>query len=657
MKVRFARLAAMGLALWLFPSLQATAAAPLTASQKKELSAIRGELARIHTPIRHDAIDDAEKKTAASEQRLETFLKDAGLSDTDSHIASIRKIIAARRQAIEKAREREAKMAAGSEGERGTKKGSAKEKGIPRSSGFVSQIAPIFVKHCLDCHGKDAKGGLRLDTFAGMKGGGKSGPLLVIGEADNSLLIARLTAAGDARMPKGGEPLSAAECGKIAEWINHGAKFDGDDPNKRLDKLSTVAGRSGSKLSSKISSKIVVARPTGNETVSFTKDIAPFMVERCQRCHGGNDPKASLSLETFETLLIGGKTGAEIVPGNLEKSRLWALVGEQKPFKMPPGDSFIKREHWNHLRTWILEGAKYDGVDPKQPLRDIVPSEAERRTAELARTSPQELHERRKSRSADLWRRALPKESPQVVENDAFVVYGDVPAERVEQFARWAATGVQTAQAFFDDHATPAFKGGLAIFVMKNRSSYEEFCQAVERREPQAAIHGHAVVTPDLKDAYVVIQDRSDAAAGDRSATRADLVEQIGDAFLMRSDPKLPEWLILGSGRVLAAPTGSSAVPNSQWPQVYRLVASLEKPEDLLTDGTFSPSAAREVGAAMVASLLEGHDKGQLVRFVKALQSGTSQAEALRDVYSTDLHGAAEAFLTRARSSTGKPAN
>ena len=251
--------------------------------------------------------------------------------------------------------------------------------------------------------------------------------------------------------------------------------------------------------------------------------------------------------------------------------------------------------------------------------------------------------------------RALPKESPQVGrEIDAFLVYGNIPTERLEQIARWAASGVQAAQAFFDEHATPTFKGGLAIFVMKDRSSYEEFCQAVEKREPQAAIRSHAVVTPDLKEAYVVVQD---LPADDRTGTQTELVEQIGDAFLMRSDPKLPEWLILGSGRVLSAPNPTSALPNSLWPQVYRLVGSLEKPEDLLTDGTFSPSAAREVGAALVATVLEGRGKALFVRFVKALQGGTSQTDALRGVYGNDLRGTAEAFLARAARSAGKSTN
>ena len=143
--------------------------AALTPAQRKELAAIRSELARVHAPIRHDAIDDAEKKTSDAEQRLEAFLKDAALGDNDSHIASIRKMIASRRQAIEKARERELKKKGLSDGEHGTKRGTSKEKGSDKGTGFVSQVAPIFVKHCLGCHGKEAKGGLRLDTFASME--------------------------------------------------------------------------------------------------------------------------------------------------------------------------------------------------------------------------------------------------------------------------------------------------------------------------------------------------------------------------------------------------------------------------------------------------------------------------------------------------------
>src|SRR5262249_12428424 len=159
-------------------------------------------------------------------------------------------------------------------------------------------------KNCLGCHGKEAKGGLNLSTFADMRKGGKNGPLLIEGDGDDSLLIGRLLAAPELRMPKDGEPLAETDIRTICEWINQGAKFDGSDETAPLNKLvvstpSAVAMRKDSLPKSSGAGKTpAVARPTGSEKVSFTKDIAPFMVERCVRCHGGDDPKGGLSLET-----------------------------------------------------------------------------------------------------------------------------------------------------------------------------------------------------------------------------------------------------------------------------------------------------------------------------------------------------------------------
>ena len=109
MNARITRCVTIALALCVAAGLCRDAAAAITPAQRKELAAIRTDLMRVHTPVRHDAIDEAEKKTSDAEQRLENFLKDSGISEKDSHITSIRKLIAARRQAIERAKEREAK--------------------------------------------------------------------------------------------------------------------------------------------------------------------------------------------------------------------------------------------------------------------------------------------------------------------------------------------------------------------------------------------------------------------------------------------------------------------------------------------------------------------------------------------------------------------
>src|SRR5438105_2609091 len=60
---------------------------------------------------------------------------------------------------------------------------------------FEQKIRPVLVKHCYECHSVEAKkkrGGLRLDTRAGLLEGGDSGPALVPGKPVSSLLIKAL---------------------------------------------------------------------------------------------------------------------------------------------------------------------------------------------------------------------------------------------------------------------------------------------------------------------------------------------------------------------------------------------------------------------------------------------------------------------------------
>jgi hypothetical protein len=57
---------------------------------------------------------------------------------------------------------------------------------------FEKQVRPLLIKHCYQCHSSEAKvlkGGLHLDSRAGWMKGGDSGPAIVLGEPDKSLLI------------------------------------------------------------------------------------------------------------------------------------------------------------------------------------------------------------------------------------------------------------------------------------------------------------------------------------------------------------------------------------------------------------------------------------------------------------------------------------
>lgn len=97
---------------------------------------------------------------------------------------------------------------------------------------FKSQIAPLLSAKCNDCHtakkkesDKKPKGGLALDTPAGITSGG----VLEAGDAESSELFLRLTLpeTDDELMPPtdDGGPLSKSEIALIRRWIDGGARF------------------------------------------------------------------------------------------------------------------------------------------------------------------------------------------------------------------------------------------------------------------------------------------------------------------------------------------------------------------------------------------------------------------------------------------------
>src|SRR5204863_399417 len=92
---------------------------------------------------------------------------------------------------------------------------------------FESKIRPLLIEKCIDCHGeKKQKGALRLDSRAGWQKGGETGPVIVPGKPDESLLIKAVSYTdNDLKMPpknKGG-PLNKPEIAALTEWIRMGA--------------------------------------------------------------------------------------------------------------------------------------------------------------------------------------------------------------------------------------------------------------------------------------------------------------------------------------------------------------------------------------------------------------------------------------------------
>ncbi len=91
---------------------------------------------------------------------------------------------------------------------------------------FHHQVMPILERRCLMCHGVEAAGGgLILTEYKSLRRGGKSGPAVVSGDIEGSLLW-RMISGSEPRMPKAGGPLAAEEVELIRLWIAQGAKDD-----------------------------------------------------------------------------------------------------------------------------------------------------------------------------------------------------------------------------------------------------------------------------------------------------------------------------------------------------------------------------------------------------------------------------------------------
>ena len=89
---------------------------------------------------------------------------------------------------------------------------------------FETKIRPLLIEKCGACHGAETQeADLRLDTFAGFMGGGKSGPALIPGKPDESLLMSALSYQDLGLQMPPDEKLPDSEIALLKEWIQRGA--------------------------------------------------------------------------------------------------------------------------------------------------------------------------------------------------------------------------------------------------------------------------------------------------------------------------------------------------------------------------------------------------------------------------------------------------
>jgi hypothetical protein len=94
----------------------------------------------------------------------------------------------------------------------------------PAADYFETRVRPILANSCYGCHAAAATSGLRVDSLSALLKGGNSGPAIVPGSPEKSLLIQAVKQTGELKMPKGGH-LKPDEIATLEDWVKMGAPW------------------------------------------------------------------------------------------------------------------------------------------------------------------------------------------------------------------------------------------------------------------------------------------------------------------------------------------------------------------------------------------------------------------------------------------------
>ena len=156
---------------------------------------------------------------------------------------------------------------------------------------FETKIRPILVEHCYECHAADSKklsGGLLVDSRQGLLEGGESGPAVVPGDLEESLLISALKH-DDFEMPPQGK-LSSEVVADFEKWIQDGA-IDPRLATNLVARPQAIDIESGRKHWAYYPLKAPTI-PTIKNTAWPSNDIDRFILARLEAARLQPDPDA-----------------------------------------------------------------------------------------------------------------------------------------------------------------------------------------------------------------------------------------------------------------------------------------------------------------------------------------------------------------------------
>jgi mono/diheme cytochrome c family protein len=211
---------------------------------------------------------------------------------------------------------------------------------------FESRVRPVLAGQCIECHSEErTRGRLKLTSRALLLAGGKSGPAVVLGKPDSSLLIKVVRhEIAKLEMPRDGARLSPRDIEGLVEWVRMGAPWPESAPTLVLASNSIAgAGEGGMTPGARL----------------FATKVRPVLEQKCFACHT-NDERGGLRLDLRERVLKGGKRGPAVIPGNPEQSLIIsALRHEREDLRMPRNAAKLSDAEIQGFVEWIQAGAEW----------------------------------------------------------------------------------------------------------------------------------------------------------------------------------------------------------------------------------------------------------------------------------------------------------
>ncbi len=95
--------------------------------------------------------------------------------------------------------------------------------------------------------------------------------------------------------------------------------------------------------------------------VDFSTQVKPILKHHCGKCHAGTRRQGGFSINSRESLLAGGDSGASVAAGDAAGSYLIDLIEEEDAdLRMPQESSPLSPEEIAVLKAWVNEGLAWE---------------------------------------------------------------------------------------------------------------------------------------------------------------------------------------------------------------------------------------------------------------------------------------------------------